>query len=1645
MSSPSLIDELRGGATEVAPGEFTLDREQARAKLRQFQLADPRRYVLFLVEAAVWRGATRVDFAIDADDVRCSFDGVPFTAHDFEELYGSLFVGAEDDATRSRRALALGLNAAMALNPRWIRIDTGDGAGGRRLELRADRPDVVGEAPEPVTGTRIHVKSRFRAGLAAAFVRNLAGAIAEERWLRSHARFARTPITLDGKPVSFGAADPLLTGGLGGAPVEGPGLAGVVSFDPGGEGWFRAGVHDGTTTTAKPTRIGLLCAGVLVAWHEPAGPLYCTGVVDCRDFRRDASQSDIVRDAAFERAMSAVWEAGDAALAAAVDHIPFDEPGAVASRCRAAIRDALRRRRDWYVGQWNVGRALDATSAGLARAPVWRTVRGAAVTTAQLLAAVTGGGTIRYATDGFPELPAGEGHDVLELPDRLERELLESLFTGRTADHTRELRQVMAREAARQRFLGRRAEAVLPLRAGHQVVEPLRGEGVTGEVAVGGSQQAALVRFVVDGCLLAEKRVDLPFVAPPYVLPVDAVLVGAFAPSGTYDDVVADTLLGRAAVALLAGLERAIRRLCIDGLPVARFASDPRRNLVLPWLRGALDLDQVRAVLLAFGASEAAADRVLPLSLAAGLRPRLGVGRLPGDGPGGDGVHPAARVAIFERVGGPPVDLAAVDAEIGARGRVAYLTGQPLVGSAVEGLLLVPSPAELAVLRLVFGGEVLHDATTEWLARQREAVHERLLPETLGPDPRGFEFVAFEGAGLEGRLTALLVPAGAAGEGEAGPWRPMQLRILRRGRYLGERPVAMIAGPLAATVDGAEVRANATWTNVDDAEFVARAHAAAAAALVPLVERLGLELPRMPAGRREVAEAMLLEAACAPFPAPVFADAWAALRSALTFDEARSGLLRLLGHVGPSPVDEVEAAVSLALEAIRGDGASAAALPERAATCLARGDGPAPAVRLEPAVAAWLAAAEDDPVWPMPGALRRTVLFRSLGELPVSLGQVTARLMTGERVGWVAQDVPPDADGDALTLRLDAAAAERLGRALGPARLADRTAETRRRQRLRRLEAVPRLERIGLGDGEALLAEPLVGEGFSGEVGLAAAPEAGPSVLTICADRRPVAVIEGFSPLALRAVVNDDNLQLAAGTTELAAGEAERLGRLCEQSVPVLVEALAGRWAGLDEARRAVAWRHLLEALAVHAPAAGGRLRKESRPLVRAASAVPGFRTHAGGRLTLVELRRLVERVGGVFTVPPGTLRERLPALGLTTTPDTSYLVEADEWEEERLRRLFPRVLRWLSCPEEWRQAAQFRAELRPLPDLKPVAKLVKTKLSRDGLTGQLFLPTDPAVPLEASFGCAGLELGRGLPTPLLPCAGVLLVPEAALSSVMRGGWSAAALTPEQRTTLERAAVQLYRMLLAGRFDQPDAADERVRDLLADAALRLQRAAAAAGGQLKGDVGVLLRDLKAIPLVRRGSKRVRLDKLLRSRPPDLEPLGLWPAAAAPVEAAGGPEREGGEAADAPGAGAAGVPGAGAAAAAVPVAWPVVAEPETAERRAERFLDRLAEELERVWPKGDRQHVGRAALVLEPGSDERPVRYGTELVALQGRHPLVRAAIEAPAGDPVPLWLLVSLLATQANLDYARVTDEHEREVQLALVERLAAAGGPEGG
>jgi hypothetical protein len=190
-----------------------MDPDTARKKMQDFQLPDPAQYLLAFVQALVARGAGRLDVEIDADDVRFTSDGEPFSATDLDRVFNALFMRSAGADTKSIRQLAIGICTAEATEPGHIEVRTGGPEGTRRLLLRPGEP-VLSEATQPgERSTHIHVKYGLRRRV--------------QRWLelrerddelvellRSRCRNAELAVTVNGERVNRGLVEVGMGGDL---------------------------------------------------------------------------------------------------------------------------------------------------------------------------------------------------------------------------------------------------------------------------------------------------------------------------------------------------------------------------------------------------------------------------------------------------------------------------------------------------------------------------------------------------------------------------------------------------------------------------------------------------------------------------------------------------------------------------------------------------------------------------------------------------------------------------------------------------------------------------------------------------------------------------------------------------------------------------------------------------------------------------------------------------------------------------------------------------------------------------------------------------------------------------------------------------------------------------------------------------------------------------------------------------------------------------------------------------------------------------------------------------------------------------------------------------------------------------------------
>lgn len=416
-----LVGELEGAGEVVAEGGFTLDRDRAKEKVRDFALEDPNRYVLLLVQAAAAKGASRVGFEIDSDDMRIRFDGEPFTARDLDQLYAEMFSERPDDHAFACRELALGLLGAMATDPAWVKVESGDGESGARLYMQPGQADRIEAAPGVVAGTSIHVKSRLGFRTLARFGRDVLGALPEEARIQEHCRRAPYEVSIDGRRVSEGMPTDVL------APTthRARGIEIFAGFRP----------------STEPASLEILCRGVWVTTHAlPDLPPQLVVIADVAALHRDITQFEVVRDAAYERLLHEVHAAYEAALAELVRIVSRDiadarseEIPAPASALEAALPAWLRaylegelvRRTRTARGQGGPGLSRKLWSLRL-----FRTIAGRSISARELERS----NPVVIAPSPPGELDAVEFPDAIALQDPSTRATLDTIFGTKVRD-----------------------------------------------------------------------------------------------------------------------------------------------------------------------------------------------------------------------------------------------------------------------------------------------------------------------------------------------------------------------------------------------------------------------------------------------------------------------------------------------------------------------------------------------------------------------------------------------------------------------------------------------------------------------------------------------------------------------------------------------------------------------------------------------------------------------------------------------------------------------------------------------------------------------------------------------------------------------------------------------------------------------------------------------------------------------------------------------------------------------------------------------------------------------------------------------------------------------------------------------------------
>ncbi len=755
MSKTSdLIAELAAGGELASRGEFTLDRERARDKLQRFQLAEPARYVLLLVEAAVAQGATRVQVQIDTDDVRFEFDGTPFDRVALDALWDVL-LGDPLPAYPGLRPLALALNAAMGLRPSFVRVH-GAGEPGLRLELRAQGAPQLDEA-EPASASLVHVRERKGLRSIAEFVRALRSTRDESKFLREHCRYVTTPIFLGKEQVSHGAPEQIGCGSRE-AFVDGTRL--VAGIDP--DHWPDHGPKALLERCRRGVRVD-----VLEVEHWPPGVV---ALIDGPNFALDLSQAGIRRDDNYNKVIQALDRLVYEMLAEAL-HEALLVHGLVpglshwpASHFRLLYRNAL--------AQAVAHGEVDAHpfAEPLFEVPFFRTLGDARRSVADIRAEIAKrgwvGGAREMPEQGVPE----KEEDTLLLPEREDRDLLRAAFAGKLRSRDAVLDRADRRVENKRRWQRMRREARLPEGMWEARV-PLARASIVGELGLGASEER--VDLIYEGGVIQsfDPQLEIPGLV--------AVVEGTFMPRKAWDAVHRDQNLARALATILAGIPDALLEL------------DPYRGSVserAAFIRNferLLDEDFGEGLFVAAGWSKNGAQKRMRSSTVMSALPRLDP-RLPDP-------HPLVHKPFLRLLSGERVGLSTLAERLEAEGRLTWVSRRFRVPVRYEELpwMLHLDQHELRIVGAVFGEEALHSGqgiVEDAMRVQDFMMRTRELDYDAGPPRALMGALAVSRLELEGAEAWLGVDAALMasywGPTATGDATPARVNLTHRGRGL---------------------------------------------------------------------------------------------------------------------------------------------------------------------------------------------------------------------------------------------------------------------------------------------------------------------------------------------------------------------------------------------------------------------------------------------------------------------------------------------------------------------------------------------------------------------------------------------------------------------------------------------------------------------------------------------------------------------------------------------------------------------------------------------------------------------------------------------------------------------------------------------
>lgn len=652
-------------------GKFTLDREAARDKLQRFQLAEPARYVLLLVEAAVAQGATRIGVRIDANDVSFEFDGAPFDAKALDALWDVL-LGDPLPEYPGLRPLALALNAAMGLSPRFVRVVSGPAKAGHRLELDGRGAPRQQARDDHKGGTRIHVRERLSLRTVSEFWRNLNSARDEELLLTKHCAYVATPIEVNGDIISRGPPKRI---GCASRRVEFEGATIIAGLAP-------AFVE---RAQIERCRRGVR-VDVISAPHYP-GPVIV--FIEDPAFALDLSQAGIRRDDHYARVMKRADK-----LVFEMLHEVVAEGIRVSGLVPGLSQWPIEHFRELY--RRSVRCALEAGSLDahpfaepLFDVPFFETLAGEPRSLRQVQARIRDAGWAGAATRRPEETLPNHDRDTLWLPVDADRKLLRDAFPGALRSRDAVLSRSDRRAQNKRRWERMRKRP----RLGEGYWEQRRvidHGAIRGEIGLGPGESR--VDLIYEGGVIRSFDPQLD------IQGLHAVVEAPFSPAKTFDDVHKDQTLVRVLLLILRHVPDLL--LQADGMAARR---DPSARL-LRLIEHVITEDYGPRLFEAAGFSSNATEKR--------LRTRSAKRAIPCLDPRADAPHDLVDLPLLPALSGKRMSLREVAELLHEQGHILWAPRKRRIAvhhTELPTLLLIDAKGEQTV-RFVFGAGAMREA-----------------------------------------------------------------------------------------------------------------------------------------------------------------------------------------------------------------------------------------------------------------------------------------------------------------------------------------------------------------------------------------------------------------------------------------------------------------------------------------------------------------------------------------------------------------------------------------------------------------------------------------------------------------------------------------------------------------------------------------------------------------------------------------------------------------------------------------------------------------------------------------------------------------------------------------------------------------------